>query len=188
MKNFPALSSATGKVERKSAEKESKSGKSKNARRSTPQEVPIEVESGDEGIEDFGFEAPVIGKRAKSVGGEARGLVMSDHPPAATSTTRTSKPPTPAPTTEAVSQDVNVRSAGSSERGCVYLENSAKPRSSNTEGHVFVGELDTNDDEDEAGLWGDGAYVDERTGEELDTKLVRQPEGEEIAFLKRINL
>jgi len=77
---------------------------------------------------------------------------------------------------------------------CVYLENSTesvpvnrKPRSSDTEGHVFVGGLDTNDEE-EASLWGDGAYMDERTGEELDPKLVRQAESEEIAFLKRINL
>ena len=62
-----------------------------------------------------------------------------------------------------------------------------KPRSSNAEGHVFVGGLDTNDEE-EASLWDDGAYVDERTGEELDPKLVRQAESEEIAFLKRINL
>ena len=57
----------------------------------------------------FGFEAPVIGKLVKSVGCEARGLVMSEGPPAATSTTRTSNPPPPAPTTEAVSQDVKVR-------------------------------------------------------------------------------
>ena len=28
----------------------------------------------------------------------------------------------------------------------------------------------------EAGLWDDGEYVDERTGEELDPKLVRQAE------------
>ena len=34
---------------------------------------------------------------------------MSEGPPAATSTTRTSNPPPPAPTTEAVSQDVKVR-------------------------------------------------------------------------------
>ena len=35
---------------------------------------------------------------------------MSEGPPTATSPTRTSKPPTPAPTTKAVSQDVSVRS------------------------------------------------------------------------------
>ena len=77
------------------------------------------VDSGDEGIDDFGFEMPVMGKLVKSVDGcearenegcEVRGLVMSEGPPTATSTTRTSKPPTPAPTTEAVSQDVSVRS------------------------------------------------------------------------------
>ena len=50
-----------------------------------------------------------------------------------------------------------------------------------------MGGLDTNDEE-EASLWDDGAYVDERTGEELDPKLVRQAESEEIAFLKRISL
>ena len=37
-------------------------------------------------------------------------------------------------------------------------------------------------------LWDDGEYVDERTGEELDPRLVRQAESEEIAFLKRIGL
>ena len=77
------------------------------------------VDSGDEGIDDFGFEMPVMGKLVKSVDGcearenegcEVRGLVMSEGPPTATSPTRTSKPPTPAPTTEAVSQDVSVRS------------------------------------------------------------------------------
>ena len=77
------------------------------------------VDSGDGGIEDFGFEKPVtgelvksgLGREARENGGcEVRGLVMSEGPPTATSTTRTSKPPTPAPTTEAVSQDVSVRS------------------------------------------------------------------------------
>ena len=56
---------------------------------SESQRASLEVESGDEGIEDFGFEAPVIGKLVKS-------------PDTATSPTRTSKLPTPAPTTEAV--------------------------------------------------------------------------------------
>ena len=59
------------------------------------------ADSGDEGVDDFGFEMPVMGKLVKSVDGcearenegcEVRGLVMSEGPPAATSTTRTSKP------------------------------------------------------------------------------------------------
>jgi len=38
-----------------------------------------------------------------------------------------------------------------------------KLKSRDEMGHVFVGGLDTNDQED-AGAWGDGEYVDERTG------------------------
>ena len=52
-----------------------------------------------------------------------------------------------------------------------------------------MGGLDTNDeDAGEMGVWDDGLYFDERTGEALDPNLVRTAEGEEIAFLKRIDL
>ena len=55
--------------------------------------------------------------------------------------------------------------------------------------HTFVGWLDTNDeDAGEMGVWDDGLYFDERTGEALDPNLLRTTEGEEVAFLKRIDL
>ena len=52
-----------------------------------------------------------------------------------------------------------------------------------------MGGLDANDeDAGEMGVWDDGLYFDERTGEALDPNLVRTAESEEIAFLKRIDL
>ena len=54
---------------------------------------------------------------------------------------------------------------------------------------IYSRGLDTNDeDAGEMGVWDDGLYLDERTGEALDPNLVRIAEGEEIAFLKRIDL
>ena len=52
---------------------------------------------------------------------------------------------------------------------------------------MFVGGLDTND-QDEAGDWDGGGYIDERTGLELDMRLTKRAETEEIEFMKKICL
>ena len=52
---------------------------------------------------------------------------------------------------------------------------------------MFVGGLDTND-QDEAGDWDGGGYMDERTGLELDMRLTKRAETEEIEFMKKICL
>ena len=62
-----------------------------------------------------------------------------------------------------------------------------KLKSRDEMGHVFVGGLDTNDQED-AGAWGDGEYVDERTGLDLDPKLAKRARIEEIEYMKKIGL
>ena len=60
-----------------------------------------------------------------------------------------------------------------------------------TQGHVCIGGLDTNDEE-EVGEYYDGGmssgYLDDRTGLMLDENLTRQAEAEEIDFMKKIQL
>ena len=62
-----------------------------------------------------------------------------------------------------------------------------EPKSPETYGHMFVGGLDTND-QDDAGDWDGGGYIDERTGLELDLRLTKRAEKEEIEFMKKICL
>ena len=50
-------------------------------------------------------------------------------------------------------------------------------KSLETYGHMFVGGLDSNDQE-EAGDWDGSGYIDERTGLELDVRLTRRAEAE----------
>jgi len=68
-------------------------------------------------------------------------------------------------------------------RACKHRES----KSLETYGRMFVGVSDTYD-QDEAGDWDRGGYIDERTGLELDVRLTKRAEAEEIEFMKKICL
>ena len=57
-----------------------------------------------------------------------------------------------------------------------------------------IEEVETNDEEDNQDYnewddkWGDGDYVDQKTGQPLDPALARQARLEEVSFMKKIGL
>ena len=71
---------------------------------------------------------------------------------------------------DAASDDARVKKIRAQD---VESKDLMKLKSRDEMGHVSVGVLDTNDQED-AGAWGDGEYVDERTGLDLDPKLAKR--------------
>ena len=65
----------------------------------------------------------------------------------------------------------------------VRARSNRESKSLETHGHMFVGGLDTND-QDETEEWDKRGYVDERAGLELDVRLTKRAEAEEIEFMK----